>query len=181
MYPIHKVLLCLILLISGDVYADISHKHDAPSSGGVLRIEQQADGLVQAQLSAPNTAFFGFEYAPATEQEKVQVNAFLAQFKNSENLIQFSPSAECRREKVDIHFDFLGIDSDWKQQARGGNSSGVEIDWRFNCAKQAELNVVDVKLLSAFPTLHRLDVAWMKGKGVTSASLSADGQVSVRR
>ncbi|SHH24872.1 ZrgA family zinc uptake protein [Ferrimonas marina] len=151
---------------------DHDHDHDHEHGGhgahvhgiGDLTLIQDGDA-VQISLNIDTDALWGFERAPANDEEKEQVRRVLNQMTAGHRFFVLNGAADCNPTDVEIT---PPADLDTP-----GYVGHMELDahWRWQCNQVEELNRVQVDFFKHYPSTHKMNVQRLTEKGSGGAVL----------
>jgi hypothetical protein len=144
-------------------------------------------GEIAIDLQTPAFNVLGFEYAPASEEEKTLLSESVAALEAG-NLLQFDPNAGCTLVKADVDSELLGTDHDDEEHADGDAGdpdehgddvhSDVTAAYIFNCAQGDEIRSLDANALFAqFPNFEAIQVQWLSETQQSAATLTPEEPV----
>jgi hypothetical protein len=186
-------LLALALLVfvsAGLAHEDQDHGHRGPGAHvhGLGRLDVAQEGSeVHLRLEVPAASVVGFEYLPRRDLEHTALDKAVAALKDGAALFRLSESAGCTLAEASLESPLLGHtgeagghDHDHEDEAAGEAGAGdhghahaaeghadIVAEYRFFCARPAELREIRVKLFERFPATLRLQaqVATEGGQG----------------
>ena len=140
-----------------DNHASAGHSHNAPAHQhgvGHLDLVLESNQLV-IELQMPAEDLLGFEHAPRTPEQHVQVTALQSTLQQPETLFTLPAAAECRLTSVELSSSLF---TDTPQSAPEDQLQHADIQahYHFTCAATQHLQQLEVVLFESFPASQRL-------------------------
>jgi hypothetical protein len=157
----HSIVLGLAVLVASApaLAADKAHHHGAAS----LQITIEGRTL-QIVLESPADNILGFEHAPKNEAQKKSAAHAQQQLQETTRLFTPPPAAECQAQPAQVEIKLPASGSDERH-------SEIEAAWRWECAKPAALDHIDVGLFKAFRRLRELRAQIINAQGQRAVTL----------
>ncbi|GAA4880279.1 hypothetical protein GCM10023333_13110 [Ferrimonas pelagia] len=121
---------------------------------------------VQISLLLPTDSLWGFERAPANDEEEALIRRVLGQLSAGHRFFALSGRAQCQPQDVEI-IPPQGLDTP-------GYSGHMELEahWRWQCEQVTDLNQVKVEFFKHYPQLHKLTAQRLTLNGSGGATLT---------
>ncbi|GAA5189230.1 ZrgA family zinc uptake protein [Ferrimonas gelatinilytica] len=150
----------------GDMHQHGAHQHGV----GTLTLMQQ-DNEVQLSLEIDTDALWGFERAPANDEEREQIRRVLKQLSAGHRFFSLSDDAQCEPSQVEIQPP-AGLEPDADGDAASDHMS-LAAHWRWDCADAGLLHSLDLTLFDHYPSIHQLHLQRLTQSGSGGAQLDA--------
>ncbi len=162
-------LCCLCFAVAlADEHELGAHMHGAGHLN--LAIEGNA---VEVELLLPGADVVGFEHAPGSESDKVEVEKAAAILKDGGALFAFPPEAGCRLAEAEIESAPVAGRHDDQAESEGEAHAEFHSRYRFLCDNPAALTHLDVRLFERFPSLQELETQTISPTGQSAHELTA--------
>lgn len=155
------------------VFAAEAHTH------GVAQLEATASGdTLSLDLEIPLDSLLGFERVPKDAKDLAMVRQVAARLRQGETWFAPTPAAGCKLVGVRLASALIApalLGEAGGDKAAGGENEHADLDaqYRFKCAKPAELKELEVKLFDAFKRIRTIDARLVTDKRQRAARLSA--------
>lgn len=175
------------------------HEHGAHEHGvGQLDIAVEKNSVV-IDLDSPAVNLVGFEHEPGDAKEKAILDKVVADLKQGNGLMTFSPAAKCSQKRVRLASGLLehGKDMDHDHDAKEKHHhddgakhdhdeegavddhdhehADINVTWEWTCARPESLREIDfTALFQRFPGTHKLRIQASLPDGQTAAELTPD-------
>jgi hypothetical protein len=166
---------------------DQSHRGHGAHVHGLGRLDLAQEGAeVYLSLVTPAANLLGFEHRPRGDAERAALEETVAALRDGPALFRFTEAAGCTLAEALVESSLLGPEGlgggeasgeDHGQDQDGGDHADMEVEYRFHCARPAELKEVRVTLFDRFPALQRLDVQLATDHGQGAAELTPTNPV----
>ncbi|NEX15191.1 MAG: DUF2796 domain-containing protein [Halochromatium sp.] len=185
---------------------DQTHRQHDAHVHGIARLNLALDaGDLYLELISPAANLVGFEHLPTTAADQAKLAETVVMLEDGARLFRLSPSARCELRDSDIASGLLenglsaepsagqdehsavaahdhhGHRHDEDSAAVVGtpavSHADIDVRYRFQCAKPAALESVDVRFFEVFPGTERLDVQFVLDHRQGGATLNHDNQV----
>ncbi|ABC27557.1 ABC-type metal ion transport system, periplasmic component/surface adhesin [Hahella chejuensis KCTC 2396] len=190
----------MMLAASQLTQAEEFEQHGAHVHGAATMNLALEEGKLVVELESPAMNLVGFEHAPATDEERQQVEKAAALLKKGEELFGLTPAAGCKLLSAEVDGDVFEHDEDGGKHEEAdhdehGHSddahqehsddkndhdhhedghSDIDASYIFECGDADKLTSVDVLLFKHFPALNDLDVQVIGPKGQTAMELNPE-------
>lgn len=149
---------------------DSDHREQSSHVHGEGQLTLVIEGkTIAITLAAPAESIIGFEHAPATEQEKSQLNKALVALNTPNTLFNFGTAAQCQTTTHTVNSPFNSSDSPKTPTA---HHTDIDAEYNFECTQPATLKKVELSLLTLFPGLRTLKVDYVTENAQGSQTLS---------
>ncbi len=159
---------------------------------GIARLDIAVEnGTVQLDLASPASNLIGFEHAPVDSKESAILEQAVANLKQGNKLMAFTPAAQCTQKKVLVKSGLLDhageMDDDHDHDAEEEHHHEDEAEhednadehadimafWEFSCAHAEALHEIDFKgLFQRFPGTRQLRIQAALPGGQTAVELT---------
>ncbi|WLQ12552.1 DUF2796 domain-containing protein [Hahella aquimaris] len=176
----------MMLAASQLTQAEEFEQHGAHVHGAATMNLALEEGNLVVELESPAMNLVGFEHAPATDEERQQVEKAAALLNKGEELFGLTPAAGCKLLSAEVDGDIFDYDEDGghKEHEHGDDEgehdhhedghSDIDASYIFECGDSGKLTSVDVLLFKYFPGLKDLDVQVIGPKGQTALELNPE-------
>ncbi len=157
---------------------DGQHREHGAHEHGVATLTIAWSGSEMAiDLQTPSYNVLGFEYTPATDEEKALLVERLAVLEAGD-LLQPNPDAECMLVSADIQTDLAEEDHDEDGHDEDQAHSDIDVSYDLVCQQLDNMTSVDASALFAqFPNFEDINVQWISDTQQSAADLTPDSPV----
>jgi len=162
--------ICSAVLLAAMACAHASHTHSAHVHGEAkLGIVREGASIV-LWLRVPGQNMMGFEHDPVTPAELETVRDVMAFLKNPAQWVQLDAAGGCTVQTVDVRPPFKtasnGASGDSvplhsgspRNEAEHSKHENVEATYRYECRSPLSVRGIDISLIRAYPSLHKIQV-----------------------
>lgn len=176
---------CTILALAMSTMAAAQHAHEH----GVADLRIAVDGAtVLVEFDSPLANLVGFEHAPRDAAQRAALASLAGRLHEPQGLLSLPAAARCEPVAIEIevpgHEDEHGHGHDHDKHGHDKHDHGHAHDhadehadafaaWEFRCANIDALDVVELRLIEAFPTIRALRVNVAAPGGQSSRRVSA--------
>ncbi|ERR1700754_2893416 len=145
--------------------AGAQERHLGPHVHGQASVNISIDAdAMEVQVSLPGHDAVGFEHPPGSPQERAAVEKATALLNAAAWLVPV-PAADCALMSAKVSPHGFG------QAAEAGGHADFDAEYRFSCRHIAQLDHMDVRLVSAFPTVQKVVVNLITAAGSSQQPL----------
>ena len=152
-----------------------AHHNAAAHQHGLGHLDLVLEGQqLILELLIPAEDLLGFEHAPQTPEQQVQLNDLLATLEQPAKLFALPAAAQCSLDSMKLQSPLFaepvhsGDDADATHQ-----HADISAHYHFNCARVERLNQLEVTLFQLFPGSTQLLLQAITPSGQYGGELSA--------
>ncbi len=156
---------------------DDDHRdHDAHEHGAATLTIAWSGNELAIDLETPAYNVVGFEYAPASEEEKALFEESVAALEAG-NLLQLSPEADCTFTSAVVETELDEAEHEEGEEEEETHSD-IDVAYSVQCQNPDDLESLDASgLFDRFPNFEEVQVQWISDTQQSTTELTPDDPI----